>query len=319
MELKDKLQETMWKDFDTTISFPHTRPLLAHYTSIAVFEQMMANDEMWFSNPLFMNDKEELRFGMVTGANEFRSNTALKQALPNLAVHEKLIGYFNALFEKFDQEHVFHTYILCLSKHNPDDFDGRLSMWRGYGASGNGVAVVFDTQKIEVNESSPLIVGPVNYGTGDERRSWIVAKIQELAEILKGRELTDEQLWYAAYFWIERLKSFSLFTKHSGFSEEDEWRIVYMVERDPNALFKEMYGYAITQRGAEPKLKLKISSMDGMFSQNLSFEKIVDRIILGPTASSALAEDAVKRILVSKGKTLLTEKLTPSSIPFRSN
>lgn len=307
----------MWSDFDTENGFPAVRPLLAHYTSIAVFEQMMGNDEVWFSNPLYMNDLEELRFGMIEGANAFRANSDLKQACSDGASHEKLINYFNHLFNEFDTKHAFNTYIMCLAKHSSENNDGLLSMWRGYGAGGGGVAVVFDTARIEVNESSPLIIGPVKYGTGEQRLDWITEKIGSLARILNGRTLSDDDLFHAAFYWIERLKIFSLFTKHIGFHEEQEWRIVYLSERDSNDSLKEMHGYAITQRGVEPKLKLKVKQLEGLFSQDLSFEKIIERIILGPTTSTTLAANAVKRILAIKGKSSLAEKIFPSSIPFR--
>jgi hypothetical protein len=47
------------------------KPLLAHYTSIQVLEQIMRNDEMWFSNPLFMNDLQEMRYGIHQGIIQF--------------------------------------------------------------------------------------------------------------------------------------------------------------------------------------------------------------------------------------------------------
>ena len=40
------------------------RPLLAHYTSISAMERILQNSEIWFSNPLFMNDLQEMRFGL---------------------------------------------------------------------------------------------------------------------------------------------------------------------------------------------------------------------------------------------------------------
>ena len=78
-----------------------------------------------------------------------------------------------------------------------------------------------------------------------------------------------------------------------------------------------MFSSAITTRGVEPKLKLKIKPLDGLFSEDLSFEKIIDRIILGPTTSTVLAANAVKRMLELKEKHALADKVVPSSIPFR--
>ena len=277
----------------------------------------MANDEVWFSNPLYMNDLEELRFGMIEGARAFRESPALREAIPNQEAHARLIHYFDHLFNEFDTKHAFQTYIMCLSLHQSEDNDGRLSMWRGYGAGGNGVAIVFDTTKLEANEASPLIVGPINYRSSAQRRDWINEKVNALAGILEGQDLDNDTLYQAAYHWIERLKLFSLFTKHIGFAEENEWRVVYMNERDPNGALSQMHSYAITARGAEPKLKLKVRPLEGVFSEDLEFDKIVDRVILGPTTSTVLAANTVKRILEQKGKGILAQKIVPSTIPFR--
>lgn len=316
-KLISRLQTDLWADFDAPNSFPAVRPLLAHYTSIAAFEQMMANDEVWFSNPLYMNDLEELRFGMIEGARVFRESSTLREAIPHPDLHARLIHFFDHLFHEFDTKHAFQTYVMCLSLHKSEDSDGRLSMWRGYGAGGNGVAIVFDTAKFEANDASPLIVGEVKYGSSAQRLDWINEKINALAEILKGQCLDDETLQHAAYNWIERLKLFSLFTKHIGFCEENEWRIVYMNERDPDGVLSQMHSYAITARGAEPKLKLKVKPLVGVFSEDLKFDNIVDRIILGPTTSTVLAANTVKRILEQKGKGVLAQKIVPSTIPFR--
>lgn len=317
-KLDKELDHALWGDLRHGNSFPDVRPLLAHYTSITVFEQMMGNNEIWFSNPLFMNDLEELRFGMNEGGAAFRAHEGLREACQNNNYFSKLIGYYDYLFQEFDEKHALDTYVLCLSEHDPADQDGTLSMWRGYGANGSGVALVFDTSKVEVDESLPLlIIDRVHYGTQEQRRKWIDEKIMSIANIIKKHSLTDEKLFHVAHFWIERLKLFSLFSKHSGFHEEKEWRVVYLSQRDRDKTLHQMFGFAITPRGVEPKLKLKVQPLDGIFSEDLSLEKIVDRIILGPTTSTVLAANAIKRMLVLKGKHALADKVVPSSIPFR--
>jgi hypothetical protein len=59
----------LWSDIQDGDSFPAVRPLLAHYTSISTLERILVNDEIWLSNPLYMNDMEELRFGLNEGAS----------------------------------------------------------------------------------------------------------------------------------------------------------------------------------------------------------------------------------------------------------
>ncbi|QVI77586.1 DUF2971 domain-containing protein [Pseudomonas syringae] len=317
MSLEEKIRSLLWDDFVSERDFPTERPLLAHYTSVAVLDGMMANDEIWFSHPFFMNDLEELRFGMIEGANAFRNSAELKAAFTDDQPYDSLIVHFNNLFVEFDTKHVFDTYVMCLANHKPEDNDGLLSMWRGYGAGGSGVAIVFDTTKINFNESTPFIIGAVRYKTSVKRLEWFQTKIKGLAELVEGTTPSDEELRNIAHCWLEHLKVFSLFTKHTGFHEEKEWRIVYMSERDEDRKLKDMLSYAITPRGVEPKLKFKVEPREGMFGEHLSLEGIIDRIILGPTTSTVIAASSVKRLLQQKGKLILAEKIVPSTIPFR--
>jgi hypothetical protein len=65
-----ELFKPLFADLQGNDSFPDQRPLLAHYTSVPVLEAILRNNEVWLSNPLFMNDVEEVRFGMTNGAKD---------------------------------------------------------------------------------------------------------------------------------------------------------------------------------------------------------------------------------------------------------
>jgi hypothetical protein len=107
-------------------------PLLAHYTSIQVLEKILRDEELWFSNPLFMNDLQEMRFGLNEGARLFGTTTLLENAAGTADRAFKLDRHFQYYFAKFDSEAAFDTYVFCVSEHARDDRDGLLSMWRGY-------------------------------------------------------------------------------------------------------------------------------------------------------------------------------------------
>jgi hypothetical protein len=278
---------------------------------------MLLADEVWLSNPLYMNDWEELRFGMNAGAAEFRSHPALIAACHTAENHAALLASFDELFNAFDSEHAMDTYVLCLAEHHRDDEDGVLSMWRGYGANGGGVAVVFDAAKLSAVQSSPFVVSKVEYASQPARLDWIDKKIVALAELISKHEQTRENLQLVAHAWIERLKLFSLFTKHSGFSEEKEWRIVYFNDRDTQRQLAPMQGYAITSRGVEPKLKLKINDLPGALAGTLSLDMLIERIVLGPSISTVLAANSVRRMLALNGRESLASKVVASSIPYR--
>lgn len=148
--------DPLWQDIEN--SYPAKRPRLAHYTSIATLERIMANDEIWFSNPLYMNDMEELRFGMREGAIAFRKHSEIKAACRQLQYY-RLLTEFDNRFEQFNNDHAFDTYIFCTAEHDNNTTDGLLSMWRGYGGNGNGAAIIFDTAQFEFKAAArPFIL-----------------------------------------------------------------------------------------------------------------------------------------------------------------
>ena len=317
-QIVSTFSQRLWSDIQNTETFPVKRPLLAHYTSIANLECIMASNEVWFSNPLYMNDLEELRFGVLEGAQAFRQSEVIESACGSSERYNKLLHAFEYQLDQFSNKHAFDTYVFCLSEHDHENTDGLLSMWRGYGGSGNGAAIVFDTAQLNYADGSPLIIANVTYASRDERLQWIDGKLSVFANLLRNNDVPDEKLYLPACALFERFKIFSIFTKHHGFSEEKEWRAVYLRERDQDKKMEDMLSYAVGRRGVEPKLKLKIRPIEGLTADDLSLEKIVHQIILGPSVSSPLAVSAVRRMLEKVGKHGLTSKLIASTTPLRS-
>ncbi|MER2097341.1 MAG: DUF2971 domain-containing protein [Pseudomonas qingdaonensis] len=309
--------DSLWDDLQAEDSFPHKRPLLAHYTSIATLEGIMANDELWFSNPLFMNDLDEIRFGINESARVIRQSQEIKDSCGSKERYEIFQKVFESILGEFSNEHAFDIYVLCFSEHDETKDDGLLSMWRGYGGNGNGAAIIFDSKELNYNEESPFIVSNVVYASAVDRLEWIQRKCVEFAEILKSTDVPNDKLHIPIWHLFERMKIFSIFTKHIGFAEEREWRVVYMRERDSNRKLDEMLHYAVGRTGVEPKLKLKIKPVEGITTDDFSLEKIVGKIILGPTVSSPLAINAVRRMLEKLGKPEIAKRLTASTTPFR--
>ncbi|MCB2427893.1 DUF2971 domain-containing protein [Methylophaga pinxianii] len=309
--------EKLWADLDKNNLFPKRRPLLAHYTSISTFESILRNDELWFSNPLEMNDWEELIFGVREGTKCFKQHNGIREACGSDEIHSKLINYFDYYFREFEEKHAYNTYVLCFSEHQSSDDDGVLSMWRGYGQNGNGISVVIDTSILNNNEESPFIIAPVEYGSVEERIAWINIKLDEFSSFLKVTEQNDKNLYTLAYYWFQRLIVFSLFSKHDGFKEENEWRVVYMSERDDKKILAPMLSYQATDEGLQPKLKLKLNEIPESLGGKIELVKLIHKIILGPTTSSAIAAKTLQRMVEQVSKPSLAKKIVPSLIPFR--
>ena len=305
---------------DTDLLFEQGH-LLAHYTSVSNLESILRQQQIWFSNPLYLNDYEELRFGLNEGREIFLYDEnfqgRIKSAVRNDENYERLRFYFNDLFDQFERNHALDTFVLSFCLHERSDYDGKLSMWRGYGASGNGACLVFDSGKLSAVDESPLVFGRVNYSSTADRIEQLKKFVVVLCEEFENTNEIDSVLYQGAYYYFERLKIFGLFSKHIGFKEEDEFRLIYLPERDDKSKLSDHIGYHVSPIGLQPKLKLPIMPIEGVTPTDLDFATLIDRIILGPSTSSILAQNMFQRMLKKLNLESLSKKLCASTIPFR--
>jgi Protein of unknown function (DUF2971) len=166
-------RSALFDDLQSGETFPEKRPLLAHYTTVQVLEKILTNSEIWFSNPLYMNDLQEVRFGINEGYEVVLTSEEIEAGCGTTERAQKFREAFTAYYYEFANDQVLNTYVFCCSEHSKEDDDGRLSMWRGYGANGNGVAIVFDSAQIGSVPGSPLLIAKVDYESTDARVSWL--------------------------------------------------------------------------------------------------------------------------------------------------
>jgi len=295
------------------------RPLLAHYTSLEAIEKIARSGELWFSNPLFMNDLQEVRFGLLEGQRlllEEFADSARRDAIGGERA-DALRDAFLAYFADFDRRLAIDMYVFCLTEHEADDHDGLLSMWRGYGGNGAGAAVVVSTSFVAVRDDSPIFIGRVKYGTDEQRRAWIRGAIGHTTDLVIKKNIEGDILQTVSYFLFEVLKVNALLSKHAGFREEREWRVIYFPERDTQKIFGDKYTYIVGKRGIEPKLRFPMQPLPFEEPNSWTFDGIVDRIILGPSLSSVLATNAVKKMFDAVGRKAFADRVVGSTIPFR--
>jgi hypothetical protein len=283
--------------------FPNVKPLISHYCSSSTLEAILKHEEIWFSNPLLMNDLEELRFGMVTSRERFRSHDGLKTVFGSHDRYDAFRNHLEHYFDGFAREGAFDVYIACFAEHD---------------ANGNGACIVFDTDKLNEVPKSPLIIGKVEYADRDTRIGWVDGILDVFCELSAQDQWNNNDLKFAAWVLFERLLVFSLYTKHQGFHEEQEWRLTYMRHRDSAGLLTDMLDYHIGPRGIEPKLKFKIRPLKGATDSSTLIDRLVHSIILGPTAAADIHRLSVERMLQKIGRHALVSKVVSSTIPFRS-
>jgi hypothetical protein len=264
-----------------------------------------------------MNDLQEMRFGLGQGSRLFSNPELLKKAGGTDARAAILQHAFSQYFQNFDDQDAFDTYVFCLSEHDKSNTDGLLSMWRGYGQHGTGAALVFDTAKLTLVPESPLIIAKVSYGSDEDRSFQLQELLHHWAQISEEAALPDDKLYLAASCAFSAIKAFALTTKHRGFSEEAEWRVIYYPERDRSGSLKQFLGYCIGERGVELKLRYPIGHIANVSAPDLGLDRLLQKIILGPSISSPLAKRSVRRMLEKIKKQNFVERLHTSGIPLR--
>ena len=274
-----KLFDSIWDDVSEGTPPPDKWPLLAHYTSIKNLESILRSEEIWFSHPRSMNDSSEQRFGFEKFGSIINYDYDLEQSFPSVAMFSIFLTMFNSYCRLLDNGYFDNFYCFCLSEHNLNNEDGLLSMWRGYGANGLGVAIVVDPKKVPRDANSNIIFNSVKYPDDVFQSEWCKKLIKKFSNIIKDNKLgkNDKEISQLVEIIFHRLRLASLYAKHRGFSEEREWRLSCHTDNKnlPNASTN--HAYLIRDDGIFPKLKNKI------FGEGHKFEDLIEMIIVGPT------------------------------------
>ncbi|MGE0055730.1 MAG: DUF2971 domain-containing protein [Hyphomicrobium sp.] len=296
------------------------KPIIAHYTSVSVAERILATETIWFSNPRYMNDHEELRWGLIAASNLIKSDPGdqLRESVRSETQKEVLQASFDHYLKNFEQEHLTTVFASCWTQHEPDETNGILSMWRGYGGSGRGVAIEININAIKGLDESPLLFLKVSYGNENYRRAQIQKIFENWCRVLSARPIADNLLHVASHEFFQISLLFALCTKHNGFSEEHEWRIVYLPDRDTNKALDQFIGYGEVRGRIEPKLKLRVGPIPNVMGDDVSLDSMLHGIILGPGQNDPLSIAGFRFMLDRLGKRQLRDLVKVSGIPFRA-
>lgn len=286
---------------------------LAHYTSVYSASSIIENQELWLSHPKYANDFQEIEYAQRMMKDIFVGEWGERFINVLNAAHGNVGDEVREIFEKYlttDWKNISdlsNVYMTCFTEHVESEQKlGRLSMWRGY-ARDNGVALCFSTEPFK-QESNKLKIysSPVFYADFPDflhQFVKIVLGLEENLTLLKNAE--PQQLRISAeYFLIFTLLS----TKHPGFREENEWRILYLGE--------DVGHIEDGEHQEKPIKKFKLANVQsGEIDLNIS--NIIDRVIIGPIEDS----ESVKKKLTDSMSIIGMDSesvIIDSEIPYRA-
>ncbi|WP_170553380.1 DUF2971 domain-containing protein [Ruegeria atlantica] len=290
-----------------------------HYTSAFAATQIIKNEEVWLRNALVMNDFSEVQHGEMCLAESWKDEEVggrLRTLLSELA--DDLADRLAETFDSHSTERTVQSFLMSVSEHgNPDIAEekyGRLSMWRAYGGDTN-VALIFNNSPFRSEEVKlQAFSSPVLYADYDGFKEEFVRLVKGLeAEFDLLNEIGPDEVFKQLY-WAFHMASLS--TKHPGFSEEREWRVIYsptLFGRSP--IMKE----EIETIGGVPqkviKLPLKADATTGY--SGYAVKEILEEIIVGPTETSWPIYESLAMLLDENGVDDAWGKVRRSDIPLR--
>ncbi len=285
-----------------------------YYTTADTAARILANRHVWMRSTTAMNDYMEVEHGFDCLNASYKAepgkifNSALDACFPGLAA--ELLELFNAWLPNIRQD----TYLLCVSEHLPEeDAHGRLSMWRAYGGQA-GVALVLNGG-VMFRESHALgaYASPVAYLTPDA----FADDFTRIAEAIKSeaahiRTLDRDTIKTHAF---NMLRFAVVCTKHPGFHEEREWRVVASPAMYPSDLLSS--SVEIVRGIPQTVLKIDLQDHPDRGLTGLALPELLDRIIIGPCEFPLVVVKAFRNLLTDARVPEPGSKIFVSGIPLR--
>lgn len=296
---------------------------LVHYTSSETAFRIFDSKFVWMRNVGVMNDYLEVTHGIESMVRFFRpiseqypdvGQTEMKAAFEALwpGLLPSVIDRFNEWLSQIQAR----SYVTSLSIHlEEENQNGRLSMWRSYGMGPVGVALVINPRPFyEVESDLGAYSNPVVYRTPEQVSSCfgeMASRLRASKDFLEGVDRAEVEAML-----FQTMLNTALCCKHPGFSEELEWRIVYV-----EGLFgsSKLVEDVAVIRGVPQKIfKIPLSSPENSGMSGMQIHELIDRIIIGPTDYPDIVREAYIHKLKELGVPDAEKKVFASEIPLRN-
>jgi hypothetical protein len=204
---------------------------LYHYTSAQGLEGIVSNANLWATDYRFLNDSREMKDGLdfVYKALIDREEIVLQELAKHLKEHSENLA------------EIITPYIISFcSKHD------LLSQWRAYGNQSEGYCIEFDLSdsRLSTYQNNTVVICnflPVIYD-GKLKLKIVNLIIDELSKTIKKYKIDNDNLSELSLEskgmitgLLQNVFQIPLLTfKDEGFSEEKEWRAIFLANSVQN-------------------------------------------------------------------------------------
>jgi len=302
-----------------------TNKLFAHYTSADTALKIIQEEEMWMRNVSDMNDFSEIILGqrsLIETLKEKQISDTFDAVITELSSNKcsfsDIISYIENMSDIREQ-----LYISCFSEHRKDDLLGRLSMWRAY-APQNGVALLINASILDTKPIDNVLfwTAPVQYLHPEnlsELRTNLLQIAQRLLNTVKGQKNNIEICDFLCSTLIGYFYVSSASIKHIGFSEEEEWRVLFSTKSQSSEM-KDILVKSIENIVGLPQTIYKIC-LKNLYANELDdmvlVQKLLKKVIIGPSKNPKLIQEAFCDTLRDKGVLEPEKMVVISDIPVR--
>ncbi len=221
MDLKKELRK-LAADLCGSQRPERTHPELFHYTDLQGFVRIVDTRSLWASDMLCLEDASEASYAYRLFKRVLNRDFAssIPQAQRKWFLEMLTQGGF-----------LIHTPVVACFCEDCN----LLSQWRGYGGSGEGLAVGFKVGWLTSLRKSGFDLRRVLYGKA-EQEELILRFLQGVSNIIKRRNSSGED---ASWVWLvasSAAEELIVVIKDPAFEQEREWRLVKHVDRGPREI-----------------------------------------------------------------------------------
>lgn len=254
---------------------------LYHYTSAASLIEIVNTRKLWASDCRHLNDRQEYKLGA----------RLLQEEVLASELNDQQRNAFNTLVAQTQQGCYVASFSEC---------GDQLSQWRAYCPGGNGYSLGFGVK-------NPIFASAKNHSFNLVRCEYDPLRQRELCQYVlqsfidgtiskkswsKGKDVASRaRASLKRRNWELALALVIAASKHRGFEEEREWRLVSQYPAEA------LYGVSFRSGrfGVTPYFELPMGPGDG--------PSFIDEITIGPTSSSKESARAAVDLLFSRSKT----------------